>query len=73
MFFLRGKDLVLKEEEPHLEQIILPPNDLSETRLELPQFKQILLQIIYVLKINLLLINYIQKKQCKERHQIKLC
>ena len=45
------KDLFLNEEEPHLEQIILPPNDLSETRSELPQFRQILLEVISNLKI----------------------
>ena len=39
---MRVKDLFLNEEEPHLKQTILPPNDLSETRSELPQFKQIL-------------------------------
>jgi hypothetical protein len=43
---MREKDLFLNEEEPHLKQTILPPNDLSETRSELPQFKQILLEFI---------------------------
>ena len=49
---MREKDLFLKEQEPHLEQTILPPNDLSETRSELPQFKQILLELISNSKIN---------------------
>ena len=43
---MREKDLFLNEEEPHLKQTILPPNDLSDTRSELPQFKQILLEFI---------------------------
>ena len=47
---MREKDLFLNEEEPHLKQTILPPNDLSETRSELPQFKQILLEYISIFK-----------------------
>ena len=39
-------DLFPKEEEPHLKQTILPPKDLSETRSELPQFKQTLFEPI---------------------------
>ena len=35
---MREKDLFLNEEEPHLKQTNLPPNDLSETRSEQPQF-----------------------------------
>ena len=57
---MREKDLFLNEEEPHLKQTILPPNDLSETRSELPQFKQILLELIFNLKIYLSQLNYIQ-------------
>ena len=38
---MREKDLFLNEEDPHLKQTILPPNDLSETRSELPQFKPV--------------------------------
>ena len=49
---MRVKDLFLNEEEPHLKQTILPPNDLSETRSELPQFRQILLEVISNFKIN---------------------
>ena len=57
---MREKDLFLNEEEPHLKQTILPPNDLSETRSELPQFKQILLELISNSKINFSHLNYIQ-------------
>ena len=49
---MREKDLFLNEEEPQLKQTILPPNDLSETRSELPQFRQILLELISNFKIN---------------------
>ena len=63
------KDLFLNEEEPHLKQTILPPNDLSETRSELPQFKQILLELISNFKIKTTYLNYIQinnvKIKCK--------
>ena len=57
---MREKDLFLNEEEPHLKHTILPPNDLSETRSQLPQFKQILLELIFNLKIYLSHLNYIQ-------------
>ncbi len=40
------EDFFLKEEDPHLEQTILPPKDLSETNEELPQFKQILFTLM---------------------------
>ena len=40
------EDLFLNEEDPHLEQIILPPKDLSETNEELPQLKQTLFTLI---------------------------
>ena len=36
----------LNEDEPHLEQTILPPNDRSETKEELPQLRQILFTLI---------------------------
>ena len=47
-FFLfeNEEDLFLKEEDPHLEQTILPPKDRSETNEELPQLKQTLFTII---------------------------
>mgnify|MGYP001298242116 CR=1 FL=1 len=46
-FLLRNKeDLFLNEEEPHLEQTILPPNDRSETNEEPPQLKQTLFMLI---------------------------
>ena len=57
---MRDKDLFLNEEDPHLKHTILPPNDLSETRSQLPQFKQILLELIFNLKIYLSQLNYIQ-------------
>ena len=53
---MRVKDLFLNEEEPHLKQTILPPNDLSETRSELPQFRQILLAVISNFNIKPILI-----------------
>jgi hypothetical protein len=40
------EDLFLKEEDPHLEHIILPPKDRSETNEELPQLKQTLFKLI---------------------------
>ncbi len=47
-FFLfeNEEDLFLKEEDPHLEQTILPPKDRSETNEELPQLKQTLLTLM---------------------------
>ena len=41
-----AEDLFLNEEDPHLEQTILPPKDRSETNEELPQLKQTLFTII---------------------------
>ena len=40
------EDFVLNEDDPHLEQTILPAKDLSETNEELPQLKQTLLMLI---------------------------
>ena len=40
------EDLFLNEEDPHLEQTILPPKERSETNEELPQLKQTLFTII---------------------------
>ena len=40
------EDLFLNEEDPHLEQTILPPNDRSDTNEELPQLKQTLFALI---------------------------
>ena len=46
-FFLKNEeDLFLYNDEPHLEHTIFPPNDLSETNEELPQFKQTLFTLI---------------------------
>ena len=70
MFLIPGKDLVLNEEEPHLKQTILPPNDLSETRSELPQFKQILLELIRNFKIYFSYLNYIQIHDVKKKFKI---
>ncbi len=64
---MRVKDLLLNEEEPHLKQTILPPNDLSETRSELPQFKQILLELISNSKINSTHLNYIRITNVKKK------
>ena len=40
------EDLFLNEEDPHLEQIILPPKDRSETKEKLPQLEQTLFTFI---------------------------
>ena len=42
----KEEDLFLNEEDPHLEQTILPPKDRSETNEELPQLKQTLFTLI---------------------------
>tara|TARA_Y200000002_G_scaffold26358_1_gene19784 strand:+ start:127 stop:357 length:231 start_codon:yes stop_codon:yes gene_type:complete len=64
------KDLFLNEDEPHLKQTILPPNDLSDTRSELPQFKQILLELISNSKINSSYLNYIRINNVKKKVKI---
>ena len=64
---MREKDFFLNEEDPHLMQTILPPNDLSETRSELPQFKQILLELISNFKINSSRLNYIRFNNVKKK------
>ena len=68
---MRRKDLFLNEEEPHLMHTILPPNDLSETRSELPQFRQILLELISNFKINPSYLNYIQINNVKKKFKIR--
>ena len=40
------EDLFLNEEDPHLEQTILPPKDRSETNEEPPQLKHTLFTLI---------------------------
>ena len=47
-FFLlkNEKDFFLNDEQPHLEQTILPPRDRSETNVEHPQLKQTLFTFI---------------------------
>ena len=42
----KEEEFFLNADDPHLEQTILPPKDLSETNEELPQLKQILFAII---------------------------
>ena len=44
--FENEEDLFLNEEDPHLEQTILPPKERSETNEELPQLKQTLFTLI---------------------------
>ena len=51
LLFKNEEVLFLNEEDPHLEQTILPPKDRSETNEELPQLKQTLFTLI---KINYL-------------------
>ena len=46
LFFNNEEDLFLNEEDPHLEQTILPPKDRSDTNEELPQLKQTLFTLI---------------------------
>ena len=46
LLFKNEDDLFLNEEDPHLEQTILPPNDRSDTNEELPQLKQTLFTFI---------------------------
>ena len=46
LLFKNEEDLLLNEEDPHLEHTILPPKDLSETNEELPQLKQTLFTLI---------------------------
>ena len=46
LLFKNDEDLILNEEDPHLEHTILPPKDRSETNEELPQLKQTLFTLI---------------------------
>jgi hypothetical protein len=46
LLFKNEEDLLLNEDDPHLEHIILPPKDRSETNEELPQLKQTLFTLI---------------------------
>ena len=46
LLFKNEDDLFLYEEEPHLEQTILPPKDRSETNESLPQLRQNLFTLI---------------------------
>ena len=46
LLFKNEEDLFLNEEDPHLEQIILPPKERSETNEDPPQLKQTLFTLI---------------------------
>ena len=46
LLFKNEEDLLLNEEDPHLEHTILPPKDRSETNEEFPQLKQTLFKLI---------------------------
>jgi len=46
LLFKNEVDFFLNEEDPHLEHIILPPKDRSETNEELPQLTQTLFTLI---------------------------
>ena len=46
LLFKNEEDLFLNEEDPHLEQTILPPKDRSETNDVFPQLKQTLFRLI---------------------------
>ena len=71
IFFLfkNEEDWFLNEEEPHLEQTILPPKDLSETNEELPQLKQTLFMLIYKKRFLRILFKLYSLKICKEKLQ----
>ena len=45
--FMRGKAFLPNNDDPHLRQTILPPKDLSETKVELPQLRQYLFEFIF--------------------------
>ena len=46
LLFKNEEDLFLNEEDPHLEQTILPPKDRSETNESLPQLEHTLFKLI---------------------------
>ena len=46
LLFKNEEGLFINEDDPHLEQTILPPKERSETNEELPQFKQTLFTLI---------------------------
>ena len=46
LLFKEAEDFFLNEEDPHLEQTILPPKERSETNEEFPQLKQTLFTLI---------------------------
>ena len=46
LFFKNEVDFFLNEADPHLEHIILPPKDRSETNEEFPQLKHTIFALI---------------------------
>jgi len=46
LLFKNEDDLILNDQDPHLDHPILPPKDRSETNEELPQLKQTLFTLI---------------------------
>ena len=46
LLFKNEEDVFLNEEDPHLEQTILPPKERSETNEVLPHLKQTLFTLI---------------------------
>ena len=46
LLFIRGKAFLPNNDDPHLRQTNLPPKDLSETKVELPQLRQNLFEFI---------------------------
>ena len=64
LLFKNDEDLFLNEEDPHLEQTILPPKERSETDEELPQLKQTLFTLIkknWKFYLNYILKYYVKK------------
>ena len=59
LLFICEKVFLPYDDEPHLRQTILPPKDLSETKVELPQLRQNLFEFIFKWEITLLHTNYI--------------
>ena len=47
LLFIWEKVFLPYDDDPHLRQTILPPKDLSETKVELPQLRQYLFEFIF--------------------------
>ena len=71
LLFKNEEDLFLNEEDPHLEQTILPPKDRSETNEELPQLKQTLFTLIQD-NFQQFYLNYIAKHYVKKNFRIDM-